>query len=108
MSFTICITGQRDTHIFSNLIEKMLIIHKPSLVIFGDCTGVDTDAKNICEKLKISYKVYPANWKKYGLKAGPIRNKDMIDTNPNLVLAFHSNINTSKGTKNTVNLAKKK
>ncbi len=32
----------------------------------------------------------------------------MIDENPSLVLAFHSNLKSSKGTKNTIKMAKEK
>ena len=50
---------------------------------------------------------YTAEWNKYGIKAGPIRNKKMLDENPDIVivLAFHPNIRESKGTKMTINLA---
>ena len=43
-----------------------------------------------------------AEWARYGSKAGPIRNRKMLDLNPGLVLAFHSSIVTSKGTRDTL------
>lgn len=46
---------------------------------------------------------YPADWASYGKAAGPIRNKTMIDSIPQLVLAFQWN--NSKGTQHAINLA---
>lgn len=79
--------------------------------IFGECSGVDTSAAEVCEKLRVSYEIYKADWSKYGLSAGPKRNKQMINLlnkKTDIVLAFHRNISESKGTINTINLAKKK
>lgn len=48
----------------------------------------------------------PADWNKYHKGAGPIRNKEMLKvllsytTIPQLVIAFHNDINSSKGTRN--------
>ena len=51
---------------------------------------------------------FPADWKKYGRAAGPIRNKQMLNEGkPDLVLAFHTNIENSKGTKSMIQIAKK-
>jgi hypothetical protein len=37
----------------------------------------------------LSIEVYPADWKKHGRSAGPIRNQHMLDVGkPNLVIAF--------------------
>jgi hypothetical protein len=79
--------------------------------IFGDCSGVDTSAAEVCGKLGIQYEIHKADWSKYGLSAGPKRNKQMINLlnkKTDIVLAFHRNISESKGTINTINLAKKK
>jgi hypothetical protein len=52
-------------------------------------------------------KVFSANWEKHGLAAGPIRNRQMLtEGKPDLVIAFHENIEKSKGTKNMLELAK--
>jgi len=45
---------------------------------------------------------FPANWNKYGMAAGPLRNRDMLAYGPDLVLAFHNDLNNSKGTKDMV------
>ncbi len=110
----ICITGERATNKFYNQIltdiSNELIIDDKIEFLFGDCTGVDSDALKICKLLNIKYTVYAADWSARGLAAGPIRNKQMIDSlnQSDEVWAYHSDITKSKGTKNTISLAKKK
>ena len=48
-----------------------------------------------------------AKWEEYGDSAGPRRNKEMIEMNPDWVIAFHEHIELSKGTKHTLSLAEK-
>lgn len=46
---------------------------------------------------------FPADWKKYGRAAGPIRNTEMlVKGKPDLVIAFHYNLDRSKGTKDMI------
>jgi len=80
------------------------------IIIEGGARGADRLARNACITLGIEYKEYQANWDKYGKAAGPIRNKKMLDDNPDidLVVSFHEDINSSKGTKDMLNKARKK
>lgn len=109
--YIVCITGERDNRGFrEQIVDNIcrLYMDKENIkFIFGDCSGVDIDAKEICTNLNIEYEVFPADWKKLGLKAGPVRNAQMIELADH-VLAFHSDLKKSKGTKNTIKLAKKK
>lgn len=78
-------------------------------LIEGGQKGADTLAKKAAEELEIPCKELKADWKNLGKAAGHIRNKRMLDEeNPDLVVAFHDNIEKSKGTKNMINQAKKK
>jgi len=82
-------------------------------IVEGEAPGADTIAREEGEELGFiimkstpEVKGFPANWKKFGRSAGPIRNKQMLDEgNPVLVLAFHENIGKSKGTKNMIKQA---
>lgn len=104
--FIILITGQREeSDRFRGLIRNLLQEYKPTKVIFGECTGVDSVARKVCKDMEIEYEVFEADWSR-GKRGGYIRNKKMIDTEPNLVLAFHRDIMYSKGTKMCVKLAK--
>ena len=78
------------------------------VIIEGECSGADVMGRIIANELCIQVLPYPANWLRYGRGAGPIRNQQMLDEGkPTLVLAFHNNINKSKGTKDMVERAKK-
>ncbi len=89
-------------------------------IIQGCARGADKISLNIAKSIGlkiissknnddiINNPGFPADWNKYGKAAGPIRNKQMlVEGKPDLVLAFHNNIENSKGTKNMVDIARK-
>jgi hypothetical protein len=62
----------------------------------GDARGVDAIAKEWAEENDVPYRVFYADWEQYGRKAGPIRNREMLDaaSDGSLLLAFpHDNSN---------------
>lgn len=79
---------------------------KEIIIITGNARGADYWAEQYCKINNIENKIFLADWKKYGRAAGPIRNRQMLDEKPSLVVAFHSDIKSSKGTKNTVTEAR--
>lgn len=77
-------------------------------IIEGECHGVDAWAREWAIARKVDYLPFPADWSQ-GNGGGPRRNLKMLqEGRPDLVFAFHDNINMSKGTKNMITLAKKK
>lgn len=81
-----------------------------NLVIHGGCRGADLMAQDWCkENLRLSYSL-PADWAKHGKAAGPLRNAEMLehllryqaDGFTVKVIAFHRDIERSKGTKDMV------
>jgi len=88
--------------IYSRLAELPPDTH----IIHGDCKGADRLAGEAAKELGFVVTAVPADWKRYGKPAGPIRNKAMLDLSPDLVIAFHSDFRNSKGTKSMVNLAR--
>lgn len=51
---------------------------------------------------------YPALWDKHGKAAGPIRNQQMLDEGkPEFVIAFHADIESSRGTRDMVRRARR-
>lgn len=77
-------------------------------IIEGAAPGADYAAGMAAEKLGLRHISVPALWKFYGKAAGPLRNGWMLDLEPDLVLAFHGNIEQSKGTKDCVTQAEKR
>lgn len=82
--------------------------HSELVVIEGGAKGADKLAKRAADELKIPVVEYQADWLGLGRAAGPIRNQKMIDEGkPDIIVAFHDDIESSKGTKDMINRAKK-
>lgn len=81
---------------------------QPTLVIEGECEGADLLSRREAELRGIPVLPFPAQWDKYGRAAGPVRNRQMLEEGkPDLVVAFHSNLENSKGTADMVKQARK-
>ena len=85
----------------SELPETAVIVH-------GAARGADTIAGEVAAELGHTVEVYPAQWNTYGRAAGPIRNNQMLDTKPDLVIAFHADISKSKGTAHCIQEAERR
>jgi hypothetical protein len=108
VSFRILITGSRD---WTNreIIEKALgeYVHLPKVtLVSGACpTGADRLCEDYAEFLGWNIERHPADWGKYGKKAGFIRNAEMVSLGADVCLAFIKN--KSKGATMTTKLAEK-
>lgn len=79
-------------------------------LIEGEARGADKLSRVLYESDWPEGKVhpFPANWAKFGKAAGPIRNQQQLDEGkPDLGLAFHNDIEHSKGTKDMVSRLEK-
>jgi hypothetical protein len=77
------------------------------VVIHGGCRGADKLAGMAAKAHGIPVECYPAEWERYGRGAGPVRNQQMLDRGVDLLIAFHPDIVTSKGTRDMVRRAGK-
>lgn len=67
-----------------------------TLIINGDARGADKASSVWAEKHNISTALFPAEWGKYGTKAGPIRNSFMLEKcPPDVVVAFPGGAGTA-------------
>lgn len=67
-----------------------------NVIIQGGAIGADFLARVWAVDRRVSYEEYPADWKKYGKAAGPIRNQQMLDEGkPDLVVAFPGGFGTA-------------
>lgn len=74
------------------------------LLIHGDCRGVDRLAAAWAQRAGIPTLAFPADWRRHGRAAGPIRNQRMlVEGRPDLVVAFPG----GPGTLNMVQLARR-
>ena len=77
--------------------------HSNITFLSGHCSGVDMLAERYAVLHGIPFEQYPADWKRYGRAAGPIRNEQMVKK-ADCVIAFWDG--KSRGTKNLIHLAK--
>jgi hypothetical protein len=78
------------------------------LLIEGEARGADTLALEWATSRDVPVRGFPADWGRYGKGAGVFRNQAMLDVGkPNLVVAFHDHLATSKGTADMVRRAVK-
>jgi hypothetical protein len=116
----VIVTGDRnaDYNEWWNIVDHMITrsLHgDPLVVIHGGATGIDSLVNSVrgVDNPWISVVPMPAQWDAHGKKAGPMRNRAMLNVLMTLkehgydvaVFAFHDNIDTSRGTKNMVNIA---
>lgn len=86
------------------IVVRLIVLEFGSdvVLIHGAARGADTMAGEAGEREGIEVWDFPANWKKYGYAAGPIRNADMLALSPRLVVA----LGWGKGTFNTITQAR--
>lgn len=105
MNILIC--GDRNYKDWSKIqdyLETLDPMH--DVIIHGAARGADRLAGNLATALHIKVLEFPAKWNEFERAAGPIRNQQMIDEgHPDLVVYFHDDINSSKGTKDMVTRA---
>ncbi len=84
-------------------------VHKDigiAVLIHGTASGADTIAEEWAKRRQIPYFGVPAKWNTHGRSAGPIRNAWMLkEASPDLIMAFHDDIENSKGTKDMMDRA---
>ncbi len=76
-----------------------------TVIVEGGQRGVDLIAESLAIEFGYPYQRFDADWPRYGLGAGPIRNKAMLDSGVDRVIAFHDDLSKSKGTRNCIKQA---
>lgn len=67
----------------------------PPTIIHGGARGADKTAADVAMHEGFWVTAHPANWVRYGKAAGPIRNREMLDRVPDLVIAFPGGTGTA-------------
>lgn len=89
--FNLIIAGSRT---FKNYFEAKSIIYSTLStrrleeinIISGGAKGADQIGEKFANELGTKLSIYPANWEKYGKKAGHIRNQEMANIGDGLLL----------------------
>jgi hypothetical protein len=77
-----------------------------STVIHGGAEGADELAHAAACVAGLATEVYCPAWGEYGRAAGPIRNRAMLDSKPDLVIAFQ--VGQSRGTQDVIDEARRR
>lgn len=112
--FKVIICGSRDFNNFDLLKEKCDNILKKKkeageeiIIISGCAKGADTLGEKYAVENKYKVLKFPADWSKYGKRAGYIRNEKMAEE-ANACIAFLRDDKECKGTRNMISIARKK
>jgi hypothetical protein len=106
----VLVCGSRDwpSHapIWKRLDELLSTAEGGIAVIEGGAPGADNLAAAWSERVGCDHTTVRADWMAHGRAAGPIRNRQMLDLEPDLVLAFQCG--DSPGTQDTIDEARRR
>ena len=75
------------------------------IIISGGAKGADTLGERYAEENGFKVEKYPADWKRYGKSAGPLRNKQMAEISDYVICFWDEK---SQGTKSMISYARKR
>lgn len=101
----ILITGSRDWNDLGLIKTLLSGFPKGTTIIEGEARGADRLARQAAEELGLQVEPWPADWDRYGKRAGAIRNQQMVDSGADLCLAFP--LPQSRGTFDCIERAEK-
>lgn len=102
----IAIVGSRSFKDYSALckfIKETVDVREVSSIISGGAKGADSLGERFAKEHNITLSVFPAEWSKFGIGAGFIRNRLIVDE-ADVVFAFWDG--KSSGTRNTIERTK--
>ncbi len=98
----VLVCGGRDYVNTSKIYETLDDIDGITSIIHGGARGADSIAGQYAKDRDLIEEVFQANWDLHGRQAGFMRNAEMAETAPDLVVAFQG----GAGTRNMINIAK--
>lgn len=109
--FRVIIAGCRNFYNYEILKERceFFLQNKMNthnvIILSGHASGADTLGENFAIDHNLQCELYPADWKRHGKAAGPIRNAEMAEVADALIAFWDGQ---SHGTKSMIELAKRK
>jgi hypothetical protein len=111
----VLVTGDRhwdDEYIIAAVLDGFFVLSlnvydEEFVVIEGGADGADKFAREWSPNRDgVRHITERADWDRYGRAAGPIRNRKMVDEHePDIFVAFHDDLEKSKGTLDCVGYA---
>lgn len=102
----ILVCGSRGWTDANAIRERLDQLAGPYTILHGAAKGADIIAANHAASKGYEAHAYPADWARHGKRAGIVRNNEMLDQNPDLVIAFQ--LDNSRGTQHTINEARRR
>ena len=108
--FKVIIAGGREFNNYELMCKKVdrILSNKNTSeiqIISGNARGADKLGEKYAKDNNISLMCFPANWKRYGKRAGYIRNEQMAKEADALIAFWDGQ---SKGTKHMIDIARSK
>lgn len=110
--YRVIIAGSRhfnDYYLLRDYADKLLEHKKADgyniIIVSGHCYGTDLLGERYAKERKYTCEIYPAEWSRYGKRAGPLRNAQMAEAADALIAMWDGE---SRGTKSMIELAKEK
>jgi YspA, cpYpsA-related SLOG family len=83
------VTGGRDYDDAPNVALAIMFYCQPGdVLVSGHARGADTLAEEAARFFELEVETHPADWQKYGKRAGFIRNEEMVYSGLDLLIAF--------------------
>lgn len=102
----VLVCGSRGFGSPTTIRQRIYALPEDTTVIHGGARGADTQAGIYAARAGFKVLVFKADWKRHHGGAGRIRNREMLNQQPDLVIAFWDG--SSKGTKDTIDEAKRR
>lgn len=100
----VAIVGSREFKRLDLVVDFVNSLEPDTVVVSGGARGVDRTAEEAAEKRGLTTLIFPAEWDKYGIQAGFLRNRLLVKA-CDYVCAFYNG--TSRGTWDTIQKARK-
>lgn len=99
----VIVCGSRGWTDRERIADRLADLSGDSIVLHGAAKGADRIAAQEAQKLGLVVVPYPAEWEKYGKRAGHLRNRLMAMTGADLCIAFWDG--SSRGTSDMMEIA---
>lgn len=99
----ILVTGSREWTDWARIYRVLSVHPKGTILVHGHCPrGADRIADFIGQALGFEIHRHPADWNRYGRRAGPIRNREMLRLHPDIEVVYAFPVPQSRGTKDMI------
>lgn len=75
----VLVCGSRDWTRWEVIRRELMKLPPGTIIVHGRARGADMLADEVAKSLGLSVRGYPADWDQFGIRAGPIRNTEMLE-----------------------------